>query len=226
MVISGSIQLGAGGITVKGAGGTNTVTLSGINSYTGETRVQTGTLKLTGNARFHDASTVRIDAGAILNLDFTGSDAVATLYLGGVKMPDGTYGSLTSTAANKSAYYSGEGMLQVGGYAPWAALNSVTGGPNGDSDHDGVKNLIEYALVDGGERGVLIGTTINFTKRGEPYGGDLTYIIETSANLEPNSWLPAVTHGPAQLGTPISYDLTSASGNPKIFVRLKVAQAP
>jgi hypothetical protein len=140
-------------------------------------------------------------------------------------MPDGTYGSLTSTAANKSAYFSGNGILQVGSYASWAALNGVTGGPNGDSDNDGVRNLVEYALADAGERGVLGGKTITFTKRGAPYGGDLTYIIEISYTLGANSWAPAVTHGPAQQDSVISYTFNPNSGT-REFARLKVVMAP
>jgi hypothetical protein len=132
---------------------------------------------------------------------------------------DGTY-TLTST-----------GYLTAGpagnDFASWAASQTppVTGGANGDDDNDGVSNLIEYALVNGGERGVLSGNTITFTKRGAPYGGDLTYIIETSETLA-GSWTPGVTHGPAELGSPISYDLAPAPGTPKKFARLKVVQVP
>jgi hypothetical protein len=102
----------------------------------------------------------------------------------------------------------------------------VTGGANGDDDNDGVKNLVEYALTDGGERGTLSDHTITFTKRGAPYGGDLTYIIETSETLEANSWSAAVTHGPAELALPISYSLSPAPGTPKKFARLKVVMTP
>jgi autotransporter-associated beta strand protein len=229
ITLSGPIQLGTGGITVTSAGGTNIVTFSGINSYSGDTRVQTGTLKLTGNARINDASTVRIDTGAILHLDFAGTDTVGSLFLNGIAMPNGTYGSLTSSAANKSTDFQGNGILQVGAanYAFWAAtqIPPVTGGPNGDDDNDGVKNLIEYALIQGGERGVLSGTTITFTKRGAPYGNDLTYVIETSQTLV-GSWTPMVTHGPAEIGTPISYDLSPTPGTPKKFARLRVVNSP
>jgi hypothetical protein len=183
---------------------------------------------LSGNARIPDASTVRIEAGALLHLDFTGTDTVAALFLGGDPNPksDGTYGSLTSSAANKSADFAGSGILQVGlanNYESWASLNGVTGGPSGDHDHDGIPNLVEYALTDSGERGALSGTTITFTKRGAPYGSDLTYIIETSGTLS-GSWIPAVTHGPAELGSPISYDLAPVPGAPKKFARLKVVK--
>ena len=241
IVISAPISLGTGGITVNGADGppetpeTNTVTLSGTNSYTGETRVVTGTLVLSGSARINDASTVRIDSGAVLNLDFEGTDTVGALYLPGDPNPQPsgtTYGSLTSTAANKSADFEGDGILQVGGgggdnFASWASsqVPPVTGGENGDDNNNGVPNLVEYALVNGGERGVFSGTTITFTKRGTPYGNDLTYIIETSETLS-GFWSPAVTHGPAELGSPISYNLNPVPGTPKKFARLKVVSVP
>jgi autotransporter-associated beta strand protein len=240
IVISAPISLGTGGITVNGADGTpelpetNTVTLSGTNSYTGETRVVTGTLILGGSARIHDSSTVRIDSGAVLHLDFEGSDTVGALFLPGDPnpKPDGTYGSLTSAATNKSADFAGDGILQVGGgatndFASWASsqVPPVTGGANGDDNNNGVPNLVEYALVDGGERGVFSGNTITFTKRGGVYGGDLTYIIETSETLS-GTWTPEVTQGPAELASPISYNLTPAPGTPKKFARLKVVTAP
>jgi autotransporter-associated beta strand protein len=235
MVISGPISLGSGGITVTGAAnsGTFSIKLSGTNSYTGETRVVSGTLMLSGDARINDSSTVRIDSGAVLNLDFEGTDTVGALFLPGDPnpKPEGTYGSLTSSATNKSADFAGDGILQVGGvtndFASWASsqVPPVTGGPNGDDDNDGVSNLVEYALIDGGERGVLSGNTITFTKRGTPYGGDLTYIVETSETLS-GSWTPEVTHGPAELGSPISYNLAPAPGTPKKFARLKVVTTP
>ncbi len=112
-------------------------------------------------------------------------------------------------------------------FASWASsqVPPVTGGPNGDDNNNGVANLVEYALTDGGERGVFSGNTITFTKRGLPFGNDLTYIIETSETLS-GSWSPEVTHGSAELASPISYDLAPAPGTPKKFARLKVVQVP
>lgn len=113
------------------------------------------------------------------------------------------------------------------GFAGWAASRNppVINGANGDDDGDGVENLVEYALVDAGERGVLSGTTITFNKRGAPYGDDLTYIIETSETLS-NPWTTEVTHGPSELGSPISYDLNPTPGTPKKFARLRVIKNP
>jgi endo-1,4-beta-xylanase len=110
-------------------------------------------------------------------------------------------------------------------YMSWAAsqVPPVTGGANGDSDNDGVKNLVEYALVDGDERGVLSGYTITFTKRGAPYGSDVTYIIETSETLGSDSWTDEVTHGPGLLISNPTISHTFTPNTPvKKFARLKV----
>jgi hypothetical protein len=148
-----------------------------------------------------------------------GEDATG-LTIDQLQVIDGGIYSLTPT-----------GFLTAGNagneYPAWAASQNppVIGGENGDDDNDGVKNLVEYALADGGERGVFSGTTISFTKRGAPYGSDLTYIIETSETLA-DPWLPVVTQGPAELGSPLSYDLAPTPGTPKKFARLKVVATP
>jgi autotransporter-associated beta strand protein len=239
MTVSGPISLGTGGITVQGVAnsGSFSVRLSGSNSYTGETRVVSGTLMLSGDARIDDSATVRIDSttppvpAAVLHLDFAGTDTVGALYLGGTKMADGTYGAVGSGADNESAFFAGGGILDVStpadNYTAWANSQTppVVGGENGDDDNDGVKNLVEYALADGEERGDFSGSILTFTKRGAPFGGDLTYIIETSETLS-DPWTPVVTHGPAELGSPISYDLAPVPGTPKKFARLKVVRNP
>jgi autotransporter-associated beta strand protein len=235
MTVSGPIQLGTGGITVAGVANTGnfSIRLSGSNVYSGDTSVTSGTLMLSGAARLHDSSTVRISTGAILHLDFTGNETVGALVLNNAAQANGTYGSSTSAATNKSAFFLGDGVLQVGAapannYAAWAGIQQppVTGAANGDDDNDGVQNLVEYALADGAERGSFNANTLTFTKRGAPFGSDLTYIIETSTTLAADSWVAAVTHGPAQLGSVISYELATSPSTPRIFARLRVVQNP
>jgi fibronectin-binding autotransporter adhesin len=114
------------------------------------------------------------------------------------------------------------GASTANNYADWAASNEVTGGPAGDSNNDGVSNLVEYALVDGGARGVSSGNTITFTKRGAPYGTDISYSIETSETLAEGSWTAAVVGG---TDTEIAYTFTPGSPVKK-FARLKVVQIP
>ncbi|MGA0846608.1 MAG: hypothetical protein ACO3RV_08720, partial [Luteolibacter sp.] len=230
MTVTGPVRLGKGGITIQGAAnsGNFSIRLTGNNSYSGETHVVSGTLMLSGSARIDDTAAVRIDSGAVLHLDFNGIDTLGSLILDGISMPEGSYGSLTSAADNKSALFAGNGILQVGSvnnYASWAAsqIPPITGGENGDHDKDGIPNLMEYALADAAERGVLSGTTITFTKRGAPYGSDLTYIIETSDTLS-ESWTPILIHGPTELNLPLSLNLSSTPATPKNFARLKVVK--
>ena len=107
------------------------------------------------------------------------------------------------------------------------ALNfTVPSGAFSDPDGDALNNLVEYALANGGERGVFSGNTITYTKRGLPYGTDLTYIIETSETLV-GAWTDAVTHSPALLvsNPTISYTFTPSTPVKK-FARLEVVKAP
>jgi len=108
-------------------------------------------------------------------------------------------------------------------YLSWATANSVSGGANGDSNNNGVKNLVEYALANGGERGVLSGYTITFTKRGAPYSTDVSYFIETTETLA-TDWATAVS-GVTENASTISYTFTPGAPVKK-FARLKVVQAP
>lgn len=221
-------------LTKVGAG---TVTLNGANTYTGETKVDAGTLAINTDDTLANAAAVRIDSSAFLNLGFVGTDTVDRLFIGSVEQASGTWGSLASSATNKTARITGSGILDVtngaapaNNYAAWANSQTppVTGGVNGDSDQDGVPNLVEYALVNGGERGVFNTSTntITFTKRGAPYGGDITYDIESSTLLTAGSWTTLNKPSPViESASSISYTLTP--GSPvKNFARLKVVQVP
>ena len=117
------------------------------------------------------------------------------------------------------------------GFSSWItgtfANGSVPGGQQGagdDPDNDGVSNLVEYAIagldptVPNGSIGTFTGLTLTFTKR-SPLATDISYVIETSPNLQP-PWTPQVTHGLGNTDPTISYLLPSGGG--KIFARLKV----
>ena len=95
---------GSGGLVKSGTG---TWTLNQANTYTGNTTVQAGTLRLV-HASLADACTVSIAAGARLDLAYDGTDDIACLLLGGRKMPAGTY-----SAASHPNSFSGPGRLRV-----------------------------------------------------------------------------------------------------------------
>lgn len=212
--------------------GDSTLVLTATNTYTGDTNVNGGTLRIS-KPYLADGSDVFIGAASVLDLNFDEtsgqvSDTVSTLTIGATQMPAGTYGATGSGAANiDDTHFAGVGTLTVtngpapsNNYASWALANNVTGGASGDSDNDGVSNLVEYALIDGGERGSYVGNSITFTKRGAPYGSDVTYAIETSETLATGSWTQEVTGGSP---TAISYSFTPGSPTKK-FARLKVVE--
>ena len=88
--------------------------LSGTNTYTGTTTISAGILGSTHSACFSDASTIDIGASGTLNLNFAGADTVTSFKLSGVMQVKGTWGSLASSAMNKTARITGTGLLQVG----------------------------------------------------------------------------------------------------------------
>ena len=84
------------------------MTLSVTNTYTGNTVVGAGVLELV-NPVLASASTVVVSNGALLQLDFAGTNNVAGLVLNGVSQPQGVYNATTS-----SAFITGSGSLVVG----------------------------------------------------------------------------------------------------------------
>ncbi len=83
---------------------------------------------------------------------------------------------------------------------------------------------MEYAIagldsnVGNATSGTFSGLNATFTKH-SPLATDITYVIETSPNLQP-PWTPQVTHGLGNTDPTITYTLPSGGGN--LFARLKV----
>ena len=93
--------------------GDGTMVLSGVNTYTGNTTVDAGTLSLgngTTNANLSDGATVSIAFGATVNLNFAGTDTVGKLVIDGNTMSGGIYDSSHPTYGS---YFTGTGSLTV-----------------------------------------------------------------------------------------------------------------
>jgi autotransporter-associated beta strand protein len=250
--VGGTVTVAAAGSVAPGASA-GTLTISGgldisapVNGGAGKLKFELDSLVNT-NDKIAVTGTLTIGSGALGFSDFVFTN------LGGLQATGATpYKLITSggisgslNAANLSGSLGGglTGTLQVtgndielvvtggvGNYASWAAsqIPPVTGGENGDSDNDGVKNLVEYALVNGGERGVFDTNTntITFTKRTDAItNGDVKWIIETSETLLSNSWTDAVTQNAGNATPTISYTFTPGSPVKK-FARLKVITTP
>jgi autotransporter-associated beta strand protein len=129
--------------------GAGTMALTASNSYDGNTIVNAGTLRLgngTTNTNLANAADVVVASGATLHLDYSGTDTIDELWLGGVRKSPGIYSS-----ANSGGFITGTGTLTVisgppSDYDTWAAANSLTAGSQGDDDKDGASNFIEYAF--------------------------------------------------------------------------------
>jgi hypothetical protein len=117
-------------------------------------------------------------------------------------------------------------------YATWAAAQAppVTGGANGDSDHDGIANLVEYALAldpaaADGPPGSFDGSLLSFSKRADAVtNNDVSYAIQTSTTLAAGSWEDVSAYVENNAAT-ISCTLPTAAGG-KVFARLVVTQTP
>ena len=110
-IIANSSGAGGGAMGVTKLG-TNTLVLSGNNTYSGITAVNSGTLSLS-RACLATAANVSLATGAVLDLNYIGNNTINSLIIGGAQQYQGTWGSLTSGAARKTAAITGTGLLNV-----------------------------------------------------------------------------------------------------------------
>ena len=149
---------GAGSLSKVGSG---TQTLAGALGYSGNTNVSGGTLVLKQINTANELSTVTIAAGAVLGLDFAGTDTVNKLFFGATQQPMGTYSasSVPAGATITTASFSFGGSLEVttgaaisNPYDTWAASKGLTGaagfenGKSDNPDNDSQNNLGEFAF--------------------------------------------------------------------------------
>lgn len=239
----GSSINGPGSVTAQGETG-SVYTLSSPG-YSGNTTVNSATLKLNAPNTNNQSSTVSIaTTGAALELNFDESsgavtDTVDKLFIGGVQQIAGTYkasDNLTDSGFPISQI-TGPGTLTVNtsptGFNAWATANGIPGAlPGNDADFDGLANLTEYALgtnptASTPSPGTWSGDTITFAKGAAAIAGaDVNYIIETSTDLGVSDpWAPAVTQNAPDGSANIAYTFTPGSPARK-FARLRTVLIP
>jgi autotransporter-associated beta strand protein len=231
------IPLTGTGTVVKNGGGT--WSLSGANSYTGATTVNTGTL-VVSNPNLSDTATLAIASGAVLNLPYVGTDTVGALVIHGVSQPDGVYDSTNSSGA-----ITGTGKILVGSagsadYLAWAKdiVGFTDTYPTHDPDGDGMTNQQEYAFgldpTKGSSSDPIVvplnktAGTFSYTRQNPLTASTgatgLTYVIYTSTNL--STW--TADTGATQNVTGQYYDVQTVEVTlsglpltaPKLFVRV------
>ena len=161
--------------------GSGTLTLSGTCSYSGDTTVTEGTLTLPTNNTGNDVSTVSVAAtGATLDLNFSGTDTVGALVIGGIPKAAGVYEAVGNPGlGTEIPQITGTGTLTVGlsstPYDTWAAGKGLTAGNKAkglDPDNDGRDNLAEFAFngdpLSGADNGKVFVLTEDSDAAGDP----------------------------------------------------------
>lgn len=234
-------------ITTAGAfikAGNATLVLAGTNTFAGDLTVNAGTLSLS-TATLPATSTVTLSTGVVLNLNFTGTKSITTLRIHGLTQAPGTWGSLTSTATNKTSLITGTGLLNITGTQPpydaWAIASGLDNSTlakdastTADPDHDGVSNLMEYATKMNGAINDAVpmsaaksSSGLDFIYRRNKSATDVTCIVEWSDDLV--SWSSTDVSAPTTLNDngitqQIRVAVPAGSGVTRRFVHMKVTQ--
>lgn len=227
--VNGTVAINATGTVAPGDAGIGTLhtgatTLAGtyaceVSGATSDVLAVTGNLVLTDST----LAVTGTPSGASLTIaTYTGT---RTGIFGGTP-PNGYTVAYDETATPKTVK-----LVSTSGFASWARDNGVTGGTTGDSDNDGIKNLVEYALnlnpaASDGSAGTFASGTATYTKRtAATTAGDVRYIIETSPDL--STWTTVLTQNPGDPGytdPTISYTLPTGQGT--LFERLRIELIP
>jgi fibronectin-binding autotransporter adhesin len=117
--------------------GNGTLTLTGANTYTGNTSVGEGTLSIS-SPYFADSAAVLLNSAAKLNLNFAAGvvDTVDAFFVDGIYQPLGTWGAIGSGADHESALFTGAGKLNVIPYQPPVSSTPLAGDFNNDGKVD------------------------------------------------------------------------------------------
>lgn len=204
-----------------------------------------GTLDLTSTARINLGTGAALAFANSSAIDWTGGTLSLTgTFVSGASIRFGTTGSgltpaqlalisatgFTSFGLDANGYLTASTAVSFSSWISGTFANGIVPlakrGPNDDPDHDGISNLIEYALIgldpttNNPPVSAFTSNTLSFTKR--PGTSGLVYSIQESIDLGVSDVWSEVTGGMyVNNGSIISY--TFNPGSPvKSFLRLKV----
>ena len=236
------------GTLVKSGSGLQQLTAA--SAYTGGTIVSGGTLEATtggalgsGNVTVNDGATLKLDSNTAINsaadlvvsggaffvnLTYSGTDTIHALSLdGGVThLASGTYGSSSSTAANKYPVFAGSGILNV---IAGASANSLTLSAGSDPSIYG--SPVTFRAAISGSAGTPTGT-VAFYDGASPIG-TVTLTSGVASLAVSNLWVISSPHSITAVysgntsyapstSPPLSHTTTVASAFPSVTVSNKV----
>ncbi|MEO7101229.1 MAG: autotransporter-associated beta strand repeat-containing protein [Luteolibacter sp.] len=233
---NGSATLTVGGIISNGTtangltkAGTGVLSLTGANTYTGDTIVNAGVLAVNGNA-IANTNKLVINGGKVSP---TGTEVVDTLYFGATQQAPGTWGATGSGATHiDNTHFTGAGVVSVAngpvGYASWGDVYAPGQTIDQDHDNDGVANGIEYFMGQTGStftaNPAIVSGTVTWPMAATyagVYGTD--YEIQTSGDLVTWTQVPqGAGAGFATVTAGVSVAYTLPTGGGKVFARLVV----
>jgi len=101
--IPGSINLGAGGLTVASVSGSSSVSLSGNNTYSGPTTISSGTLALSGGGLITNSATIVVASNAVFDVSGLASPFTLAQSLSSQTLSNSAPGAIISGTNNCSA---------------------------------------------------------------------------------------------------------------------------
>jgi len=190
-------------------GNTSTWHLQGNNTYTGDTTITGGTLKLDYPC-LNDGSTITIDG--VLELNHSQTDDVNKLFIGGIEQAPGLYKAVGAPGTGTPIpQITGNGKLNVltgiatDAFPSWAQQEITDIDPNadatpaGDPDGDGENNLAEFAFRGNPLSGSDNGIVRTFTEDGSVDPDTNKELILTIAVRKTSPAAPAFSGPPLSL---------------------------
>jgi autotransporter-associated beta strand protein len=199
----GSSITGSNTLTKSGGG---TLLLSGTNTYTGQTTINEGTVRLSGGNAIGDGSFVSIknDTGAVLDLN-NGSETIAGLV---------SFGGLSTTGYTSGIVAIGSGMLTLNLTTARSYQGEISG--NGTLVKTGASEQIFYGANAGFTGTVIISQgLLNLSESATVLNGATAFILNGSGELLGDQDVADIDH----IGNAATITLNNTGANRGLWIR-------